>query len=163
MIRAFDLPSARSSRVDPAADAEEFCNRWKRDVFTFCRMFLGDGATAEAVTCEALVTFCHEHGRRVSPLREVLPGLLKLAIRTTERYRHGDFQPSPSASRLEQAMQCLPPMERVVVIMRNLMRLDWDAVALSTDLSQTEAHKVWVRAIVQLNELLQREFPKENH
>jgi hypothetical protein len=54
-------------------------------------------------------------------------------------------------------------MERVVVIMRNLMRLDWDAVALSTDLSQTEAHKVWVRAIVQLNELLQREFPKENH
>jgi hypothetical protein len=43
------------------------------------------------------------------------------------------------------------------------MRLDWEALALSNDLSRTEAHKVWVRAIAQLNELLQREFPKENH
>jgi DNA-directed RNA polymerase specialized sigma24 family protein len=163
MIRALDFSSARSSQVDPAAEAEEFCNRWKRDVFTFCRMFLGDGAAAEAVTCDVLLAFYHERGLPMRPAHEILPRLLKLAMRAMERYRNGDFQAFPSASRLEQAMQCLPPMERVVVIMRNLMRLDWEALALSTDLSQTEAHKIWVRAIVQLNELLQREFPKENH
>lgn len=163
MIRAFDFPSARSSQVDPATDAEEFCNRWKRDVFVFCRMLLGDGAAAEVVACEALVAFYQERGRRMGPSHEVLPRLLKLAIRSMETYQNGDFQASPSASRLEQAIQRLPPMERAVVIMRNLMRLDWEALALSTDLSRSEAHKVWVRAIVQLNELLQREFPKENH
>ncbi len=163
MIRAFDHPSARSSQVDPAAEAEEFCHRWKNDVFVFCRMLLGDGAAAETVTCEVLVTFYQERGQRMSPPHEVLPRLLKLAMRAMERYRNGDFQASPSASRLEQAIQRLPPMERAVVIMRNLMRLDWEALALSNDLSRTEAHKVWVRAIAQLNELLQRQFPKENH
>lgn len=163
MIRAFDLPSARSSHVDPAADAEEFCNRWKKDVFAFCRMLLGDGTAAEAVACEALVAFCHERGLRRSPPHEVLPRLLKLAMRANERYRKGDFQASTSTSRLEQAIQRLPPMERAVVIMQSMMHLDWEALALATDLSRTEAHKVWVRAIFQLNELLQRDSSKESH
>lgn len=162
MIRAFDLPSARSSHVDPAAEAEEFCNRWKKDVFAFCRMLLGDGTAAEAVACEALVAFCHEGGLRMSPPHEVLPRLLKLAMRATEKYRKGDFQASPSMSRLEKAIQQLPSTERAVVIMRNLMHLDWGALALGTDLSRTEAHKVWVHAIFRLNELLQRDFPKES-
>lgn len=163
MIRAFDLPSSRSSHADPAAEAEEFCNRWKKDVFVFCRMLLGDGAVAEAVACEALVAFYQERGLRMSPLREVLPRLLHFAMHATEAYRNGAFQASPSTSRLEKAMQRLPPMERAVVIMRKLLHMDWEAVALGTDLSRAEAHKLWVRAIVQLNELLQREFPKENH
>lgn len=162
MIRAFELPKARSRQADPAAEAEEFCNRWKKDVFAFCRMLLGDGAAAEQVSCEALVACYHEPGLRTSPPREVLPRLLNRAMRATEKYRNGGFQSFSSASRLEEAIQGLSPVERAVVIMRNLMHLDWEALALGTDLSRTEAHKVWVRAIFQLNELLQRDFPKES-
>ena len=163
MIRAFELPNARSRQADPAAEPEEFCNRWKKEIFAFCRMLLGDGAAAETVTCEVLVRSCLERGLRMSPPREVLPRLLNRAMRAAKGCRNGRFQSLPSASRLEKGLQQLPPTERAVVIMRNLMHLDWEALALSTDLSRTEAHKVWVRAIVQLNELLQREFPKENH
>ena len=162
MIRAFELPNARSRQADPAAEAEEFCNRWKKDVFAFCRMFLGDGAAAEKLTCEALVTFYQERGLRMSPPSEVLPRLLNRAIRAANECRNGRFQSSPSASRLEKALQQLPPTERAVVIMRNLIRLDWESVALGTDLPRAEAHKIWVRAIFQLNELLQRDFSKES-
>jgi DNA-directed RNA polymerase specialized sigma24 family protein len=156
MIRAFELPKATTRQVDPAAAAEEFCNRWKKDVFAFCRMFLGDGAAAEELTCEALVMSYHERGLRMSRPREVLPRLLNRAMRATKGCRNGRFQSSSSASRLEKALQQMPPTERAVVIMRNLMHLDWETLALGADLSQTEAHKVWVRAIFQLNELLQK-------
>ena len=162
MIRAFELPKARSRQADPAAEAEEFCNRWKKDVFAFCRMLLGDGAAAEQVACEALVACYHEPALRTSPPREILPRLLNRAVRATKECRNGRLQYSPSASRLEQAIQQLPPTERAIVIMRNLMRLDWEGLSLGTDLSRTEAHKVWVRAIFRLNELLQRDFPKES-
>ena len=158
MMRAFELPDARSRQADPAVEAEEFCNRWKKDIFAFCRMFLGDGAAAETVTCEVLVRSCLERGLRMSPPREVLPRLLNRAMRATKGCRNGRFQSSSSESRLEKALQQLPPTERAVVIMRNLMHLDWVALALSADLSRTEAHKVWARAIFQLNELLQRDF-----
>ena len=158
MIRAFELPKATTRQVDPAAAAEEFCNRWKKDVFAFCRMFLGDGAAAEERTCEALVACYHERGLRMSAPLEVLPRVLNRAMRATKGCRNGRFQSSSSASRLEKALQQLPATERAVVIMRNLMRLDWEPVALGTDLSPAEAHSVWVRAIFQLNELLQRDF-----
>ena len=148
--------------ADPAAEAEEFCNRWKKDVFTFCRMHLGDGVAAEMVTTETLAAFYRKREQRMDQPSEALPRMLNLAIRASQKYRDGGFEASHSASRLEQAIQRLPPMERAVLIMRNLMHLDWAVVALGTDLSRTEAHKIWARAFFQLNELLQRDFPKES-
>ncbi len=141
-------------------EREECCNRWKKDVFALCRLLLGDGATAEEVTCEALVTFCR--GREVGMSdREIPPRLVGLAFRATEKYGNGSAQPLQVASRLESAIQRLPRLERAVVIMRNLLRMDWEPMALATDLSRTQVHEVWTRGIVQLNELLQRDVPKE--
>jgi DNA-directed RNA polymerase specialized sigma24 family protein len=139
---------------------EECCNRWKKDVFAFCRLLVGDGATAEEVTCEALVTFCRGREVGVSD-REIPPRLVGLAFRATEKYGSGSSQPLQVASRLESAIQRLPRPERAAVIMRNLLRMDWESMALATDLSRTQAHEVWARGIVQLNELLQRDVPKE--
>jgi DNA-directed RNA polymerase specialized sigma24 family protein len=139
---------------------EECCNRWKKDVFAFCRLLVGDGATAEEVTCEALVTFCRGREVGVSD-REIPPRLVGLAFRATEKYGSGSSQPLQVASRLESAIQRLPRLERAAVIMRNLLRMDWESMALATDLSRTQAHEVWARGIVQLNELLQRDVPKE--
>jgi DNA-directed RNA polymerase specialized sigma24 family protein len=141
-------------------ERQECCNRWKKDVFAFCRLLLGDGATAEEVTCEALATFCGGREVRMSD-REIPPRLVALAFRATAKYGNGSSQPLQIASRLESAIQRLPRLERAAVIMRNLFRMDWESMALATDLSRTQAHEVWARGIVQLNELLQRDVPKE--
>jgi DNA-directed RNA polymerase specialized sigma24 family protein len=147
--------------ADNALELEEFCNRWKKDVFAFCRAFLGDGGAAEEATCDVFAAFYREREFRMS---QELPGrLLGLALRTMEKYRPGSSQSLQNASRLESAIQRLPRLERAVVIMRNLLHMEWAALALATDLSRAEAHKVWMRGICQLNDLLQRDLPKERH
>ena len=54
-------------------------------------------------------------------------------------------------------------LERAVVIMRNLLRMDWGSVALASDLSQAQAHEAWVHGVFQLNELLHKNLIKEAH
>lgn len=141
-------------------DLENFSNRWKKDVFAFCRTFLGEGAAAEEVTCETFVALCRERGlpRRDS---DALARLLSIALRTMEQ-RNGASQPVEPASRLEKAIQRLPHLERAVVIMKNLLHMEWPSIAAGTDLSRAQAHRAWVRGIFQLNELLQRDFAKEH-
>lgn len=141
---------------------EEFCTRWTQPVFAFCRMFLGDGAAAEELTCEVLLAFCRQRSSRLDD-RELLPRTLGFALRAAHKYRAGPHRPLDNASLLESAMQDLPDLERAVVIMRNLLRMDWESVALASDLSQAQAHEVWVRGFFQLNELVQRELFKEGH
>ena len=131
-------------------------------MFAFCRMFLGDGAAAEELTCEVLMAFCRQQSSRLGD-RELLPRTLGFALRAAHKYRTGSSRPLHSVSQLEVAMQDLPDLERAVVIMRNLLRMDWESVALASDLSQAQAHEVWVRGFFQLNELVQRDRFKEGH
>jgi DNA-directed RNA polymerase specialized sigma24 family protein len=142
-----------------AHEVEEFCTRWKKDVFAFCRMFLGDGAAAENAASDAFMAFYRE--RELLKTQEIPPRLMGLALQATEKYRHDSPQVVQSASRLESAIQQLPRLERAVVTMRNLLRMEWGALAVATDLSRAEAHKVWMRGIVQLNDLLQKNISKE--
>jgi DNA-directed RNA polymerase specialized sigma24 family protein len=144
-----------------AHEVEEFCSRWKKDVFAFCRMFLGDGAAAEDAASDAFTAFYRE--RELSMTQEIPPRLLGLALHATEKYRNGSSQSLQSASRLESAIQQLPRLERAVVIMRNLLHMEWRALAVASGLSRAEAHKVWMRGIFQLNDLLQKDRPKEHH
>jgi len=141
---------------------EDFCARWKKPVFAFCRMFLGDGAAAEELTCEVLLAFCRQRSLRLDD-RDLLSRTLGFALRAAHRYRTGSSRPLHSASHLEAALQDLPDLERGVVIMRNLLRMDWESVALASDLSQAQAHEVWVRGFFQLNELMQGDRFKEGH
>ena len=145
-----------------AHELEDFCNRWKKDVFAFCRMLLGDGAAAEEVTCAAFVAFYRESGLQMSD-RKIPPRLLGLALRATEKYRDGCSQRSPSASRLEDAIQCLPRLEQAVVVMRNLLHMEWASLALVADLSPAQAHEAWRRGIFQLNDLLQGDIATKEH
>ena len=142
-------------------DLENFSNRWKKDVFAFCKTFLGEGAAAEQVTCEAFVAPYREGGLRMGD-PDVLARLLSLALREMEKRRNGPSQTVQPSSRLEKAIQRLPRLERAVVIMRNLLHMEWPSIAAGTDLSRAQAHKAWVRGIFQLNELLQRDFVKEH-
>ena len=131
-------------------------------MFAFCRMFLGDGDTAEELTCEVLLAFCRQRSSRLDD-RELLPRALGFALRSAHKYRPGSSRPMHSASLLEAAIQGLPHLERAVVIMRNLLRMDWGSIALASELTQGQAHQVWVRGFFQLNELLQRGLSKEGH
>jgi len=142
-----------------AHEVEEFCARWKKDVFAFCRVFLGDGAAAEDAASDAFRAFYRE--RELAMTEKIPPRLLGLALQATEKYRNGSSQSLQSASRLESAIQRLPRLERAVVIMRNLLHMEWGALGVATDLSRAEAHKVWMRGIVQLNDLLQKDISKE--
>lgn len=141
---------------------EEFCTRWRKPVFAFCRMFLGDGAAAEELACEVLLAFCRQRSSRLDD-RELLARTLGFALRAAHKYRVESHRPLPSASQLEVAMQDLPYLERAVVIMRSLLRMDWESVALASALPQAQAHEVWVRGFFQLNELLQKGLSKEGH
>ncbi|MBI3476336.1 MAG: hypothetical protein HY010_11430 [Acidobacteria bacterium] len=142
-------------------EVEEFCAKWKKDVVAFCRMFLGAGAAAEDAASDAFTAFYRE--RELPMTQEIPPRLLSLALRATEKYRNGSSQSLQSASRLERAIQQLPRLERAVVTMRNLLRMEWGALAVASDLSRAEAHKVWMRGIFHLNDLLQKDRPKERH
>lgn len=141
--------------ADNELEGQEFCNRWKKNVFTFCWAFLGDGAAAEEAACEAFAACCQRRELRMSD-REIPSRLLGLAWRATEKYRNGRSQSSPSVARLEDAIQHLPRLERAVVIMRSLLHIEWALLARAVERSPVEAHKVWMRGIFQLNDLLQR-------
>ena len=135
-------------------ELEKLTNRWKKDVFAFCKTFLGEGAAAEEATCEAFAALYRQRGLRIGD-GDDLGRLLGLALRAMEK-RDGSSQTSQAASRLESALQRLPRLERAVVIMRNLLQMEWPSIAAGTDLSRSQAHKAWARGIFQLNDLLQK-------
>lgn len=142
-------------------ELENFSNRWKKDVFAFCNTFLGEGAAAEEVTCDAFVALYRER-RLPRGDGDVLPKLLSLALRAMEKRRNGVSESVQPASRLEKAIQRLPRLERAVVIMRNLLHMEWPSIGVGTALSPEQAHKAWARGICQLNDLLQRDLVKEH-
>ena len=137
-------------------DMEGFCARWKGTVFAFCKMLLGDGGAAEAVTLETFLAYLRE-----GELRKSEPGfpsrLFSLALNASEKYPSGSPQSPEGASQLEVALQGLPRMERAVVIMRNLLHFDWLPLAQVIGVPQAEVHELWKRGIFQLNDLLQRD------
>jgi len=146
--------------TDHEHELEEFCRRWKKDVFTFCWALLGDAAAAEEAACEAFARLRREPAARMNDL-EAVSRLLGSAFRVTEKYRNGSSSSSRVTSRLEDATQRLPRLERAVVIMRNLLHMEWVPLARVVDLSPSEAHQAWVRGVFQLNEFLQRSATKE--
>jgi len=137
---------------------EDLCNRWKADVFAFCFAFLGDRTAAEETACDALLAYCREQG----PSRHdqaTQARLMRLALLAAQE---ASSQGPECGSRLEAAIQRLPRSERAVVVMRNLLRMEWEYVALATGLSTTQAQKIWRLGILQLTAVLQTEFVERN-
>ena len=140
---------------------QEFCNRLRQPVFAFGQAFLGNSAAAEQLTCEVLLAVYRRRDGRLSD-PELVPRALGIAFRSTQNYPPVSGRLLPNVSRLEIGILSLPRLERAVVIMRNLLRMDWESIGLATDLSKSRAHEVWVRGVVQLNELLNSSCSKES-
>jgi DNA-directed RNA polymerase specialized sigma24 family protein len=132
---------------------QEFCSRLRKPVFAFGQAFLGNGIAAEQLTYEVLLAVYRRHDGRLSD-PELVPRALGIAFRSAQNYQPVSVRLLQNASRLEIGVLSLPRLERAVVIMRNLLRMDWESIGLATDLSKSRAHEVWVRGVVQLNELL---------
>ena len=146
---------------DNARELEEFCNRWKKDMFAFCWAFLGDATAAEDAACEAFAAIRRRPELRTDD-RSIPSQLLRSALAVVAKYGNGSSPRSRATSRLEDGIRRLPRLERAIVIMRNLLHMEWTPLARAVDLSPAEAHEAWVRGIFQLNEILQRNLPKEH-
>lgn len=161
MIRALQIPNTSSGHLDRAELAEEFCNRWKKDVFAFCRMFLGVDTAAEHTALEVLLRFCQERRLRLSD-SETATRLLAMAFRLMQPSREERHADRVRPSRLDAALQQLPALERAAVIAKNLMHLEWTALSQVLDVSAEQAHEVWVRAMLRFNDELQTRIKKEH-
>ncbi|HJT69343.1 MAG TPA: sigma factor-like helix-turn-helix DNA-binding protein [Terriglobales bacterium] len=135
---------------------------WKQDVFAFCRMFLGNGPAAEEAACQAFVTFYR--GRGTSPVDDgIRSSLIRSAFQASERVAMGKLSTDSGTSPLERAMQELPQIERAIVIMRNILHMDWKQMASATELSSEGVHEAWKHGFVRLNALLHTDSSKERY
>ncbi len=161
MTRALQITSTGSGHFDHAEFAEEFCNRWKKEVFAFCRMFLGVDTAAEGTVCEVLVRFCQERRLRLSD-SETVTRLLAMAFRVMQPSRKERYADRVSPSRLDEALQQLPAPERAAIIAKNLMHPEWTSLSQVLNVSAEQAHEVWVRAMLRFNDELQTRIKKEH-
>ena len=143
-----------SDYVKQVADQEDFCNQWKRDVYRFCRSFLGDEKAAEDASYETLVSLSRQVlGLGASSTR---PLIIRRALEICMRHAQRDVLSHGEKSRLDTSVLRLPATERAVLVMRNLLRMDWDQTAVAMGVSEEKAHKVWVRGVIGLNEFLHK-------
>ena len=138
-----------------AMQRENFCHRWKNEVVAFCRMFLGLIVPAENVACEVLVKFSGRSDASNND-SEVEPRLIAMAMDVMKKSPIADQESvkAEQATPLGRALLGLPSLERAVLIMRSLLRMDWRAISMATGLSNELAHRVWARAVVLLQEQL---------
>lgn len=139
----------------------EFCNRWKKEVFAFCRMFLGVDAAAEETACEVLVRFSQQRHFPLSD-SETEARVLALAFQMMQPSREERYADRGDPSPLDATLQQLPALQRAAIITKNLMRMEWTAIHLVLDVSAEQARKVWVKAMLRFNEELQIKMKKEH-
>ena len=84
-------------------ELEKLTSRWKKDVFAFCKTFLGEGAAAEEATCEAFAALYREHGLPIGD-GDVFGRLLGLALRAMEKHRNVSSQISVAAGERTSAI-----------------------------------------------------------
>ena len=138
----------------------EFCDRWKRQVFTFCHALLADQRSAEEATSDALVNFLR-HKTDEFDEKTVPPKLFACAMQAVQKYGSANNRNLHGAPPLLAAMHKLPLRERAVVTMRNMLHMDWSAIGGSLGLSPTRVHEVWKNGVMQLTDFLQNDFAKE--
>ena len=137
-------------------EVEAFYKRWGPDVFTFCRLFLGDERRAETVCGKAFLDFCRESGQLLTT-GEIPWPLVGLAYQAMQPCR-----PAPSASKQERTLEkCILRLdcrERAVFIMRNVLRMTWPNVASASSSSMEEVRESWLRGMLNVRDLLPRAF-----
>lgn len=140
-------------------EVRSFYERWSPSVPCFCRLSLGDEAHGEEAAREVFLSY----------IRAGLPtetagmpiGLFQCAVSVT-----GDACSLGGASQREahpllRAMLLLPYEFGAAFILRYVLRLDVGTVASSAGKSERWVRKASLQAMLQIRDLLPREFFKE--
>lgn len=142
-------------RIQSEEEARSFYDHWKSVVFTYCFLYLGDEPLAEEATQEAFVRFFQQgstrfwrDGNRV-PL-SLLQGTLvaaqkRCAIRQPSREKLGNA--------IEDVIPLLPCEQRMIFILRSVLNLSYEMIAVATGFEQQQAAQYWLEASLRMRQL----------
>ena len=145
-----------ATNVHDLHEVEAFYKRWGSDVFTFCRLFLGDEPEAEALCSKAFLRFYRE-SRELPLTGELPPGLVGSALQAMQPCRDRTAS-SPPISSLEKCILHLDCKQRSVFIARNVLGMTWSGIATATNFSVEEVRQFWLSGMLRVRELLPRDF-----
>lgn len=126
----------------------------------FCRLFFGDEAQAERATEQAFVAYV----RGGSDLdTDGVPTALYRCVLAAVRDRCSvRASPRPNGRFPKDAILLLPCNQRAVFILRYVVGLNVGQVATVTGLSPNAVRSLAFRALMQIREILPRDFFKEH-
>lgn len=136
-----------------------FYRRWSKQVFVFCRLFLGDEEGGEEATREVFLAYFR---RRLPPASDQLPiDLLRCALGAVkDKCALADPQRAMNGT-LEHAILLLPCEQRAVFILRNVLHEEAASVAAVTGLPFEQVRQLWIQSMLTVREFLPKSFFKE--
>lgn len=135
-------------------DVQAFYVRWVAPVLCLCRLFVGDEARAQQATIEAFLAYLRAEGALDGVrIPTVLLSAAVHAIRckhVMRRIRTTDDQP------LANAILALPSEERMIFILRYVLRLNPSTISSVTGVSEEAVRKMSFQSLLKIRELLPR-------
>ncbi len=149
------MPQVRSKR-----EVQDFRDRWSAQIFAFCRVFLGNQERAQESTVEAFLVYLRQG---LAPDETRLPNLLLQCAVEAVRDKCSCRDPRTArAENLESAILSLPCDQRIVFILRSVLRMDSVSVTVATGLAREQVRELWVSSLLRIRELLPEDFFKEH-
>lgn len=137
---------------------QKFYQRWSPKVFGFCRLLLGEGISAEAVTASAFRAYL-ERELDLDVLR-MPEELLAFAWDLSRQCPEPSEKPATNGS-LSDAILLLPLEERAVFVLRSILAVDELDAGSILGLPLATLRRTWFRAVRHLREFLPTNFYKE--
>ncbi|MFQ5738743.1 MAG: RNA polymerase sigma factor [Acidobacteriota bacterium] len=140
-------------------EARTFYERWKLPAFTFCRLFLGDQRRAEDVALEGLLAYFREgHPLELTRLPD---SLLRCVLEAARNQCATARLPEANRSPLESALLSLPCEQRAVFVLRSVLAVPIESVAVATGFPPERVKELWIEGLLRLRSLLPDNFFKE--
>ena len=130
---------------------QEFYARWGPSVFTYCRLYLGNRDQAEIATEEAFLRFLSQSpdlgGDRLSL------ALVRCACEAAGRRCVPPFSGSVEVEELTDALPLLPCEERSVFILRSVLGLRAEVVAVAMLRTPQQVNQIWIESLLRIRKL----------
>lgn len=144
----------------PEKQVRDFYRRWNKQVFAFCRLFLGDEERGQKAAREAFLAYVRQ---RLPLASDRLPmDLLRCALGVVRDLCALADPQKAAHETLEHAILLLPCEQRAVFILRNVLNVDTVAVAVVTRLPVEQVRRLWMESMLAVREMLPRDFFKEH-
>lgn len=134
----------------------KFYMRWSPLLLAFCQLLLEQDADAERSVLEAFQAYA-SHGLEFDLV--LLPALLfTFALDSAKKGRIPMRTQTTEIKTLRHALVQLPWKERAVFALRSVMGLEEELVGEIVEIPMQEVRRIWMKALLQMREVLPREF-----